>query len=118
MGYDLYITRAKSWLAKEGSPIPKTEWDKLVEADPELELSTEDFYDRKVNRKTERFHPVIWTKHRDRVPLWFIDGAVETKNPDEATVKKMVQIAKKLKARVIGEENEEYGPDGKQRPSA
>lgn len=118
MGYDLYVTRAKSWLEREESPIPRSEWDKVVAADPELEVSAVDFYQRKVKRKTERIYPVIWTKHRDRVPLWFIDGAIETKNPDEATVKKMVQIAKKLKARVIGEENEEYGPDGKQRPSA
>ena len=57
-------------------------------------------------------------RNRDRVPFWFIDGAVETKNPDEATVKKMVQLAKKLKARVIGEENEEYGPDGNRRRTA
>src|SRR5688500_1543400 len=115
MGYELYITRAKSWLVSKESPIPQDEWDKVVDADPELVLSTDDFYVRKVGRRTERIHPVIWRKHRDHVPLWFVDGAIQTKNPDVATVKKMVQIAKKLKARVIGEEAEEYGPDGKQK---
>ena len=118
MGYDLYITRAKSWLETEQSPIPQSEWDEVVAADAELEISTEDFYERKGARGDERFHAIIWTAHRDRVPLWFIDGAIQTKNPDEATVMKMVQIAKKLKARVIDEDDAEYGPDGNPLPPA
>jgi hypothetical protein len=85
----------------------------VVASDAELEWSAEDYYERqKPNRKVERFHPVIWRTHPDRVPLWFMDGAVQTKNPDRATIRKMVALANKLNAKVLGESDEEYGPDG------
>jgi hypothetical protein len=116
MGYDLYITRAESWLDTKKAPILQGEWNSVVEADPELELSTEDYDERQVKRKIERVHAVIWTTHPDRVPLWFADGAVRTKNPDTATVKKLVALARKLNAKVLGEENEEYGSNGESLP--
>ena len=112
MGYNLYITRAESWLDKEKSPIDMDEWEAAVAADPELEWSTEDYYDRNVNGKIERLYLVIWTTHHDRVPFLFEDSAIEIKNPDNATIKKMVALAGKLMAKVLGEEDEEYGPDG------
>ena len=116
MGYDLYITRAESWLDRKKSPIRREEWDSVVAADPELELSTQDYYERQVKRRIERIYAVIWMVHPDRVPFWFLDGAVETKNPDDATIRKMVTLARKLKAKVLGEEDEEYGSDGKALP--
>lgn len=112
MGYELYITRASSWLETKRSPISKEEWEKIVAEDQELQLSTDDYYERMQDAKRERFHPIIWTTHPDRVPLWFIDGAIEVKNADQSTVRKMVQLARKLNARVIGEAEEEYGEDG------
>jgi hypothetical protein len=116
MGYNLYITKADSWLDTEESPIPKDLWDSLVASDSELELSTEDYYERQVKGKIERFHPVIWVKHPDRPPFWFIDGAIDAKNPDKATIKKMGALARELSAKVLGEEGEEYGSDGEPLP--
>jgi hypothetical protein len=55
---------------------------------------------------------VIWTTHPDQVPFWFMDGAIQTKNPDRSAIQKMVELARKLNAKVLGEGDEEYGPDG------
>lgn len=77
----------------------------------------EDYYDRTVNGNIERTHPVLWMNHPSHVvPFWFMDGAIDTKNPDKATIKKMVELAGKLNAKVLGEEDEEYYLDGEPLP--
>jgi len=112
MGYDLYITRATSWLDAEGAPIATAEWGEVVAADPELRISTQYHYERRHNGIIERYHPAIWIKHPDEVPFWHMDGAIHVKNPDKQTTQKMVQLAIKLSARVLGESDEEYGLNG------
>src|SRR6476620_10127371 len=70
MGYEVYITRAKSHRDKRQSPILQSEWDQVVKADPELETSTEDFYERTFKGKDERVYSVILTNDDDeRVPF-------------------------------------------------
>src|SRR4051794_37057841 len=108
IGYELYITRASSWLDTPKNPLFPSEGDAVVAADAELKWSMADYYERqKPDHPVERFHPVNWTTHPDQVPFWFIDGAVSTKNPDPRTIRKMVELARKLNARVLGEGNEE-----------
>ena len=113
MGYELYITRADTWLERRQHPISGPEWDAVVATDAELKWSTQDWYERQsANRRVERFYAVIWITHPEKVPFWFMDGAIQTKNPDQMTIRKMVDLAHKLSAKVLGEEGEEYGPDG------
>ncbi len=114
MGYNLYITRASSSLESADHPISKAEWKIVVESDPSFCISAEDYSERFTDEgATERTYAVIWREHGDPVPFWYEDGAIQTKNPDEKTIDKMVQLAKKLNARVLGEEDEEYLPGGK-----
>lgn len=109
MGYEVFVTRAPSHLETKDHPISEAEWLEVAAADPSLRHSDEDYYERRgKSGNTERFHPWLWTGHPDEPPLWFIDGAVQIKNPDDATISKLVQLAGALKARVIGEEGEEY----------
>jgi len=109
VGYELYVTRADSHLETREKPISESEWLAAASADPTLSLSNEDYYERRgPDKTTERFHPWIWSAHPDTPPLWFIDGAINVKNPDPATISKLVELARILKARVIGEEGEEY----------
>ncbi len=112
MGYELYITRARSWLETEAAPIPEAEWNAVIISDPELEISLEDYYDRTKDGVIQRVQPAIWKIHPDRVPFWYGDGAINTKSPDKATICKMAQISQKLRARVLDEADEEYGTDG------
>jgi hypothetical protein len=114
MGYNLCITRARSSLDHSDHPIPEGEWQAVVRSDTSLRISQEDYFERKAGDGTiERMQLVIWQEHPDRIPFWYEEGAVFTKNPDEKTIEKMVQLATKLEARVLGEEDEEYLPGGK-----
>ena len=109
MGYEVYITQADHWLDRDKDPILEGAWKRVVESDQTLQVSSEDYLERRgKDGSVERVHPVCWVTHPDSVPFWFVDGAIETKDPDEATIKKMVELAGKLGARVIGQDGEEY----------
>ena len=109
MGYDVYITRAESWLDSKDSPISDAEWRALVAADPTLRINTRDYADRETeDGSIERQHPVEWSGSKDENCLWFQDGAIVCKNPSRQWISKMVEFAKKLGARVVGEEDEVY----------
>jgi hypothetical protein len=113
VGYDLYITRARHTWECTTNPIPRTEWGRVVDADASLRRSSEDWFARRIKGgAVERINAVIWIEHPDQVAFWFVDGAISTKNPDPATIEKMIDLADKLNARVIGEGNEEYQEGG------
>jgi hypothetical protein len=109
MGYDVYITRAESPDESSQHPIPEAEWSALLQNDSSLVVSPTDYYERSTSDgQTERFQSVLWTAHPDRPPFMLIDGAVQIKSPDDATIQKMVEMAGRLSARVVGEEGEVY----------
>lgn len=115
MGFDVYITRARTFLKTKDHPIAQQEWDQIVSQDPTLKPSTEDYYDRRSEcGGVERFHPVLWTAHPNLPPLWLIDGAIETKSPDTRTMLKMAELAQRLGANLLDEEDGWYtmGKDG------
>jgi hypothetical protein len=97
MGYDLHITRASHWSDNEKLEITLEEFKQIVEQDPELEADKED-------------HTFInWRKEGVEASwLWWRDGDIFTKNPDPPTIEKMISIAKKLNARVQGDDGEIY----------
>jgi hypothetical protein len=98
MGYDLHITRRTDW-STTGNDITADEWLAYVARDSELSLWPEN-------------GPCMarWTgesKHADAWLDWF-QGNVYSKNPDEALILKMVQIAKELRGQVQGDDGEIY----------
>lgn len=85
----------------------------IVHADPTLEIDMLSYSDRRVADGTiERLHPVVWLAHTDinsnHPCFWYESGRIFRKNPDTPTLKKMIEIAHKLSARVVGDEEEEY----------
>jgi hypothetical protein len=99
MGYDLHITRAKSWAENVRRQISPAEWRAYVERDPELELSPED-------------GPCFakW-RGQSKGPDPWLDWShsnIHSKNPDEALIDKMVAIARELDAQVQGDDGEVY----------
>jgi hypothetical protein len=113
MGYNLYITRASNFWETKDFPIIESEWLAVAEADPTLSYSTSDYYDQRLeDGHIERIHPWLYVAHPEKPPLWYIGGAIETKNPDTQLISKMVEIADKLNAKVIGEEGEVYDSSG------
>lgn len=98
MGYDLHITRRKRW-TDYGNNITAKEWLALVKSDPEL----------KIDRKQGCYF-AIWSGKCTLESPWldWSDGKISTKNPDDALIDKMVEIARKLNAVVQGDEGEIY----------
>lgn len=116
MGYDFHITRANTWLESHLYPITKAEWDAIVASDSELETSADCWVERNTANGVERTYDTVWIAHPDHVPFWWQEGEIKTKNADQATRRKMVEIASRLNARVVGDEGEEYGIDGASLP--
>ena len=101
MGYDLHITRRELWADEHGPEISSEEWLGLVDADQELEPSVDN---------GEYFARFRGDCQYGRGMGWFDwqDGFVFTKNPDEAILAKMLELAKALDAKVQGDDGEIY----------
>jgi len=98
MGYDLHVTRADTWLESEAAPITFDEWEAFLLTDRSLRADAEASADS-----------VVWADHpNEPSPIWWYEGEVRCKNPDEATVAKLVAIAERLGAHVVGDDGEEY----------
>ena len=98
MGYEVHITRAALWTESERNPISLEEWLAVVRFDPALELDMD-------NGPSD----VLFIEHPEApAPLWWCEGRIFTKNPDEATILKMPEIASRLGAKVQGDDLETY----------
>jgi hypothetical protein len=107
----LHITRGKHWTDSDASPIAQSDWERLVGSDPDLEMTgvaeadTPDGTLRYENRGL-----AVWRRHPSGENVWFDfrQGRVVVKNPDEATIEKMLAVARELGARVVGDDGEAY----------
>jgi hypothetical protein len=120
MGYEVHITRKARWSDDEGPAISLKEWLEFVSSDSEMradgyaEAQTPDGVLR-----IEDPSIAVWTAFPDHggdgnmAWFWRFQDNISVKNPDEAILVKMYQIASSLNARVQGDEGEAYGPDGK-----
>ncbi len=107
MGYDLHITRKANWSDPAGSAIAEAEWQKLIEADPELTLDTE----TKVAMADGKYVFAAW-KGRAWRATGYYGGEITATNPKKPLIVKMVGIAKSLNAQVQGDDGEIYREDG------
>lgn len=98
MGYELHITRRKQWM-DDGDDISKEEFIAYVRSDPEFAYPGEGGDDM-ADWKSPTGGYTTW--------LWWFEGRVVTKNPEAEFVDKMVAVAKKLNAKVQGDDGETY----------
>jgi hypothetical protein len=113
VGYDVHITRATEWFESEDTPITFEEWTAFVKSDPSMRL--DGFAEAAVGGlRYESPGLAVWTAYSGHGKkgnmAWFDhdEGRITVKNPDEEILGKMRAIAKKLGARVVGDEGEEY----------
>jgi hypothetical protein len=87
-------------------PIAKEQVDTMIASDPQLTWSTEDYVDMSDDtRKVTRYFHILW----NREPcFWWYQNEIRCAGPDEAQLAKMVEMAAKLDAKVIGDDGEEY----------
>ena len=86
MGYDVHITRRKSWSDAGGPAITEQEW--LAQIGDDSDLAS-----------------LVWS-----------DGNLDAKYPDEVLIRKMVSAAAALGATVQGDDGESYDSGGKPVP--
>jgi hypothetical protein len=96
MGYDIHITRKANWSDDEGDAIAPEEWLLALDSDPEL------------SRATDSGDDTLAGAWKGETLFWFHDGEVTCKNPDEAIIRKMVEIGARLGANVQGDDGERY----------
>lgn len=99
MGYDVHITRKKNYADEGGPDITWDEWKAYVGRDAELRLAPE-LGKHMVAMNIKCQYPDPWLE-------WF-EGSIDTKNPDEAILAKMLQIAAALNAKVQGDDGDVY----------
>lgn len=120
MGYDVHITRRGNWFDKNGSGIGIDEWKALVLSDPDMRLEghASGVVGGGSILRMESEGLAGWTAYAEAASsknmVWFHfrRGNVIVKNPDGASLVKMWQLARKLDAKVQGDECEVYGADG------
>lgn len=116
MGYDLNIIRQNDYTNdEEESNISFEEWIEYVASDPELKLTKG--YEMVIPgiEKTWQESPGFceWVggpKSEDDIIPWFDYGygCITAKNPNNDTIKKMIEIANVLNAKVRGDSFEYY----------
>jgi hypothetical protein len=99
MGYDLHITRKDFWADEDGPEITSTEWLQTINNDPSLCLA---------GYNGELF--TLWSGPSEYEEPWldWSEGQIYSKNPDEAIILKMLELADILDARVQGDDGEIY----------
>ncbi len=102
MGYDTTITRRDTWSADEGPAITRAEWQAILASDVELERVDEEDTARMLDP----------SRHVARFFWYQPDGRIFVKKPNRPVLMKMLAIAEKLGARVIGDDDEVYSRDG------
>ncbi|EBO4933724.1 hypothetical protein DO259_16745 [Salmonella enterica] len=99
MGWEPHIVRTENWLDSASNPISSEEWLQLVNDDKELSIDSKngDFF-------------AIWSGQSEHDEPWldWSDGRISTKHPDEALYCKMLQVAEKLNAIVIDDDDHKY----------
>lgn len=113
MGYDLHITRAECWVESGDHPISLSEWQEIINGDPQLRLeNAAEMIAPSVNLRYENIGMAVCTMEDEdeEYPVYFDyrDGRIVVKNPNDQIINKMKEIAEKLNASVIGDEGEIY----------
>jgi len=119
-GYDVHITRRSDWSDKSGPPITLAEWKKLVASDAEMRLDNFAEAATSAGKKISIASDgsAVWTKWSEhgkngsRAWFFYLDGDVRVKNPDKEILGKMFRIARKLGAKLQGDDGEFYDAHG------
>lgn len=113
MGYDLHISRREYWHDEDGPEISLDEWQAYAAQRADLVPCPVRDADGTVIADSGargafgvQSEPGEW---------WILDwsrGTVTTSRPPQDIIRIMVAMAQDLNARVLGDDDEDYGPDG------
>ena len=103
MGYEIGITRAEEHQDCEENPISLEEWLLLVDNDPTLTLDPQ-YGPGHADWKGE-------CRHGDGTWFDWRYGEIYTKNPDQAILRKMLEMAARLGAKLRDESSQYFEDD-------
>jgi hypothetical protein len=82
----------------------------VIERDDSLAVSATDSFERKgTDGAIVRIPAVLWQPDAEAA-FWFDRGEITAKNPSDAAIVKMLELASRLNARVLGDDDEQYLP--------
>jgi hypothetical protein len=121
MGCDVHITRADEWSESENAPITLDEWSAFVGHDPELrsERAASASLPDGTSLEVELSGLAVWTEWSQHgrseaaVYFWHSGGCITSRAIDDEVLAKLHRIAQRLGARLVGDDGEEYGSDGR-----
>jgi hypothetical protein len=92
MGWELHITRKEWWADPKGPQISFDEWQAYLVTDPEVKKGP--------NNSKDDF---LIIQNEGEWPLWYNPrlGELHTKNPSKNIINKLKEIATRLDARVL-----------------
>src|SRR3954467_7750166 len=102
MGYDLHITRKEDWTEQDGPTISESEWRRVIEEDPELQL------DKQTSCSMADGEYVFAAWNGEPGALGYYNREITATNPAEPLIRKMVALAQRLNANVQGDDGERY----------
>jgi hypothetical protein len=117
----VHITRAERWAEGEQHPITREEWLAYVDSDDELRRVTA--AEIEANKPFVKADDAAWIERRgdgtDKVAAWFgyHRGLIDVRNPHVETLGKMADIAERLKANVVDEEDNVLVDPGPSQPT-
>ncbi|MEM8535170.1 MAG: hypothetical protein AAGF95_30310 [Chloroflexota bacterium] len=108
MGYALYIKRLEDELS-----ISANEWHSLVDSDPSLRMIGRIEWTNPLGEVITYTNPHLaeWSDGDRSVPFDFRSGRVAVKPLDGKVLAKMLELAEKLSAQVVGDDGEFYTRD-------
>ena len=112
-GYDLHITRASGWTLSSKHPISEFEWKTAVTSDDQLRMEMSATAENpKTHEAIQVSNPLMasWVDptSKEKYYFYYFEGEIVVKNPSENVIAKMKSLAKKLSARVQGDDGEWY----------
>lgn len=99
-----HIVRSEHWLDAADDPISKGEVDALIQSDGDLAWSTEHWADMLDDGQVVRYPAILW---RGEPTFWWYRDDIRCARPGEEELAKMIEIAVKLDANVVGNAGEE-----------
>src|ERR1044071_4018121 len=106
MGYDVHVVLTTDWTESESHPVAKEAVDRLIAGDATLAWSSTDYVEMKDNGgHVPRYFMINWKG----VPtFWWYRSEILCKNPTDAQLLKLVEIARALGGHLLGDDGEEY----------
>ena len=124
MSWYVHITRAERWREAEQKPVTREEWLACVDADEELRRVTP--AEVGANQPFVKADDAAWVERLpggagggERVLAWFgyHNGYIDVRNPDGETLRKMADVAERLHANVVDENDNVLVDPGPEKPT-